>query len=158
MAQTFNGIGTTFYGEREFRADGSYLTTEWIVFFYVPLIPIRSLRARYEGPAEHRSYFMGSSDSYTIYEKCFPYWKQVIYTYGYVALLAVWGYTIIRSTFALFPSALGSGLGLALVFLVWLIPVPLPLILRRIARRKLHISAKHRAGFIVGSDGQIKRV
>ena len=54
MAYTLNGIGTTFYGQRDFQPDGSYLTTEWLVFLYVPLIPIRSLRVVYRGPGEPR--------------------------------------------------------------------------------------------------------
>lgn len=53
---TLNGFGTTFYGKRDFRADGSYITTEWIVLAYLPLIPIRSLRVSYRGPGERRSY------------------------------------------------------------------------------------------------------
>jgi hypothetical protein len=44
MAFTFNGIGTTFYGHAGARPDGSYVKTEWFVFFYVPIFPIRSLR------------------------------------------------------------------------------------------------------------------
>jgi 4-amino-4-deoxy-L-arabinose transferase-like glycosyltransferase len=158
MAQTLNGIGTTFYGERDFRADGTHLTTEWLVFLYIPLIPIRSLRARNEGPAKHRSYFMGSASSYTVYEKHFPHWKQVIYTYGYVALLAAWGYFLIRLAFWLDAKNFATGLGLTLVFLTWLIPVPTPWLLRHFAKKKLRFSSKHRASFIAGSDGDIKPV
>lgn len=44
MAFTINGIGTTFYGQRDFRADGSYVTTEWFVILYLPVVPIKSLR------------------------------------------------------------------------------------------------------------------
>lgn len=44
MPFTFNGCGTRFYGERERAEDGSYITTEWITFVYLPLLPIRSYR------------------------------------------------------------------------------------------------------------------
>jgi len=44
MPYTFNGCGTRYYGERERAEDGSYITTEWITFVYVPLLPIRSYR------------------------------------------------------------------------------------------------------------------
>lgn len=44
MPFTFNGIGTKYYGEREFLEDGSFVTTEWFVFVYVPIIPIGSFR------------------------------------------------------------------------------------------------------------------
>ena len=38
---SINGIGTTLYG-REEQDDGSYFTTEWITFFWIPLLPIGS--------------------------------------------------------------------------------------------------------------------
>ena len=44
MPYTFNGCGTRFYGQREQAEDGSYITTEWITFVYLPLLPIRSYR------------------------------------------------------------------------------------------------------------------
>ena len=52
MPYTLNGIGTIFYGKRDFRADGTYITTEWITVVYFPLIPFRSLRVRFVGPGE----------------------------------------------------------------------------------------------------------
>jgi hypothetical protein len=45
MPITVNGCGTKYYGKRDLMPDGSYITTEWIVIFYIPLIPIRSFRA-----------------------------------------------------------------------------------------------------------------
>ena len=38
---SINGIGTTLYG-REEQDDGSYFTTQWITFFWIPLLPIGS--------------------------------------------------------------------------------------------------------------------
>ena len=46
MAFTFNGIGTKFFGKSDEQLDGSYTATEWLVFLYFPLIPIRSFRLR----------------------------------------------------------------------------------------------------------------
>ena len=92
MAFSFNGIGTAFYGQRDFRSDRTYLTTEWFVLIGIPIIPLRSLRVRYQGPCEHHWYLgFGSSDRYLVYEKHIPHWKQVLCTYGYVALLVGWG-------------------------------------------------------------------
>jgi len=50
LAQTFNGFGTKIYGKRHFKADGSYLTTKWVVFRWIPVIPLKSLYVRYVGP------------------------------------------------------------------------------------------------------------
>ena len=44
MAFTYNGIGKMLYGQRDFLADGSFITTEWFVVLFVPVIPLRSLR------------------------------------------------------------------------------------------------------------------
>ena len=38
---TFNGIGTKLYGKAK-QDDGSYIATKWIVFLFIPLIPLAS--------------------------------------------------------------------------------------------------------------------
>ena len=48
MAFTFNGIGTTYYGKTDWRGN-SYVTTEWFVFFFVPIVPLESMRVRERG-------------------------------------------------------------------------------------------------------------
>jgi|GEM_PF-1883548 len=49
MPFTLNGCGTSYYGRKEL-SDGTYLTTEWIVYLWVPLIPLRSFRIVKAGP------------------------------------------------------------------------------------------------------------
>jgi len=44
MAFTVNGCGTTFYGSAQPHPDGSYIVTKWLVFVYVPLVPLGSMR------------------------------------------------------------------------------------------------------------------
>jgi len=34
------------YGKRDFRTDGSYVTTKWFTFLWVPLVPLRSMRVK----------------------------------------------------------------------------------------------------------------
>src|ERR1700739_1215446 len=53
---TLQGIGTTFYGQSDFRRDGTFITTEWLVFFFVPIIPIRSMPFPV-GPGEFFRFF-----------------------------------------------------------------------------------------------------
>lgn len=138
MAFTLNGIGTTFYGQRDFRDDGSYLTTKWFVFLYVPLIPICSLRVVYEGPSEPARHFgYGPSESYAVHERRFPPdWKQVLMTYGYIALLVSWACLIVPVILGEFPHALDTVFGMIAISVVCAIPVPTPWILRRYATRK----------------------
>lgn len=42
MAYSFNGIGTKFYGRAK-AGLWDYVTTEWIVFLWVPILPLRSV-------------------------------------------------------------------------------------------------------------------
>jgi hypothetical protein len=44
MPYTFNGVGTTYYGQRDAAADGSYVTTLWVTALWVPLLPLCSYR------------------------------------------------------------------------------------------------------------------
>jgi hypothetical protein len=40
-----NGIGTTLYGRREVNpVDSSYIATKWLIFFFLPLVPLGSYR------------------------------------------------------------------------------------------------------------------
>jgi len=134
MAYTFNGIGTTFYGKRDFRSNGSFITTEWVSFLYFPLFPRRSLRVRYQGPAERRFPIgFGSAENYAVYEKTSPNTKQVLYVYAY-ALFAV---GCVFSTIVLCASTKDATLSLTLLFVGCLLPVPIPWILRYFARRQL---------------------
>ncbi|MDA0268606.1 MAG: hypothetical protein O2890_15500 [Cyanobacteria bacterium] len=44
MPFNVNGIGTTYYGRRDFRPDGSYVTTEWAIFLMLPIAPLCTFR------------------------------------------------------------------------------------------------------------------
>lgn len=61
MPSTVNGIGTMFHGKDEYESDGSYITTEWITVFWIPIIPIRSLRVRYIEEGERGLFTISSS-------------------------------------------------------------------------------------------------
>ncbi len=41
---SINGIGSTLYGRADRHDDGSYITTEWFTFCFVPILPICSYR------------------------------------------------------------------------------------------------------------------
>jgi hypothetical protein len=48
MAFTFNGVGTRYCGRRKLP-DGTIITTKWVVFFFVPIVPIGSYKVIGEG-------------------------------------------------------------------------------------------------------------
>jgi hypothetical protein len=90
MPFTFNGIGTSLYGARDFRSDGSYITTEWFVFVYVPVLPLKSQRVVATG--KNKNYVVYSSSGYAIQERtkiCIP---QILAVYSWfaVVILSFW--------------------------------------------------------------------
>ena len=40
-------FGTGFYGCHDGKSDGSFIATEWLHFFGIPLIPLGTARVRY---------------------------------------------------------------------------------------------------------------
>jgi hypothetical protein len=76
MPNTINGIGTTFYGQCEFKKDRSFITTKWFVLGFFPCIPLASLRV-----------LQLDSKSYAVVtEEPSIHWWQVLRTWAYVLL------------------------------------------------------------------------
>jgi len=109
IARSVNGCGTSLYGRRGFEPDGSFVTTKWIVVFFVPAFPLASMRVKV---IEH---------GYLVREKQRPRLKQVACVYSYLLLLLL---TVVSTDFL--PRAATAVL-LAVV-------LPLPWFLRRLAR------------------------
>lgn len=91
---SFYGCGTTFYGERDFLIDGTWVTTEWLTLFYVPLVPLRSVRIR---PAEG-GFDLGviASIPYEQFHERAPHRKQVVCVYLFVLTLGLSFYGALR--------------------------------------------------------------
>jgi hypothetical protein len=74
MPFTFNGIGTKYYGQREFLEDGSFVTTKWFVLVYIPIIPLCSFRVVPTGKSSN--FLVYRSNQYLV--KRVPInWRQV---------------------------------------------------------------------------------
>jgi hypothetical protein len=43
---SFNGIGTTFYGKKNIKSDSSYDTVKWFIFLLIPIYPISGYRVK----------------------------------------------------------------------------------------------------------------
>src|SRR5262249_30662983 len=130
---TLQGFGTTFYGARDFHSDGSYITTEWMVIGWVPIIPLRSLRVRYQGAGAPPRFpiGIGYSHSYAVHETGAPNWKQVLYTYLYVIFYGCWLsgrlshkliVLILMSSRSWSPNRLATTYLADYFFLVWSLP------------------------------------
>jgi hypothetical protein len=124
MAFNFNGVGTTLYGKRDFRADGSYITTEWFVFVYLPIVPRRSLRILPTGRETHLGVY--DSTEYRVLDRLKLHWGQAVCTYAFVVGWWAW--------MALSLDVLGRELS---AFAVGMLPALVPFLLRRHARTAL---------------------
>ncbi len=86
MPLSVNGTGTRFYGN---RTDDKYgtVTTQWFTIYFVPLIPIRSMRISYAGSSVG---LLSSSTHYQVLEKLPLQWGQVVRVYGFLAACILW--------------------------------------------------------------------
>ena len=96
MANTFNGIGTTFYGKRSFEQDDSYVTTKWFVIGFFPLVPMGSLRVRYAGTSGIP--FLSRSSSFEVIEELPTDGMQVLCIYAYSVFIVAWTMTMLSSS------------------------------------------------------------
>jgi len=138
-AFSIQGFGTVFYGKRDFRDDDTYVTTEWVVLATIPIIPIRSLRVRYQGPGEQSFPIgIGSCDSYSVFETTRPNRRQVLFTYGFVCILIIWAIFVSWIFFAqkMFD-IVGDTTAPYVFMLVIAAPALTPYFLRRLARQRL---------------------
>lgn len=127
-----------FYGQRDFRADRTYLTTEWLAMLYIPLFPLRSLRVRYVGPAQRKIPIgFGDARSYAVYENSRPNWRQVCSTYGLIIFSIGWWSSLFSLIVRWFPNGLaGHDAAFWSIAALMILPFPLPSILRYRAKRQ----------------------
>ena len=94
MAATFNirGVGTKFYGKRILAADGSYKATKFLVFFYLPIIPLGTYHLH---PAESgNSIYELFSEKFHI-EKVALCWGQIVNVYLAAIAIVFGGYALL---------------------------------------------------------------
>lgn len=134
VGTSVNGTGSRVYGKRDFRTDGSFVTTKWITFVWVPLVPLRSMRVRPLNTSEvdHLETsillaFVGllalkSSGKYAVQTNTRPVLIQVLHVYAFmIALVFAW-WNLSRNT-----NLVNAGLLSAVL--------AAPSVLRAIARR-----------------------
>lgn len=136
--RSFNGFGTTYYGERDNHLDGSYVTTEWVILYFVPVIPLRSLRVIYRGATEPKKEWPalpGTVHHFDIVERQKINWKQVLCVYGFALGLLGWVFAVIWFL-ATRINPDGTYLGAGLVAVLCVAPIFILLVLRWSAKRK----------------------
>ncbi len=84
VAYSMNGVGTTLYGHADEWPDGTFVKTKWVIFLFLPLLPVASYRvARVEDPES-------CLEKYRLTP--IPlHWRQVLATYvtGFSAPVAI---------------------------------------------------------------------
>jgi len=89
MAASLNGFGTGYIGQRAFRSDGSYTTTEWIILAFLPVVPLRSHRL-IRNPSQDRNLLVYMSHGYVVVETLPIDKRQVLSVYGFFLLYLLW--------------------------------------------------------------------
>lgn len=95
MPHAVNGTGTMWYGRALPESDGSYVVTEWVTFFYAPLIPIGSRRILWDTNAnreiQSKPWYKKSKEEWnTLYYRTIKapiYWPQVFKGYLWLPVL-----------------------------------------------------------------------
>ena len=122
MANSFNGIGSTFYGQSRFEQDGSFVTTKWFIIGFVPIIPLASARVNYLGTSGVP--FFSRTSNFEVLEELPIDGLQVLKTWAYVVFII-----------ALVAGVLSSNKPPIFKFIVVALGVFLPHMLRFVARK-----------------------
>ena len=89
MPWSIYGFGTEYFGQRELRPDGSYVTTEFLTALSIPLVPLGSQRVREVGSGSFRPSAAGWTSQQHYEVRAVPTsWRQVLNVYlGAIGLL-----------------------------------------------------------------------
>lgn len=137
MPFSFHGFGTAYYGECDFRPDGSYVTTEWISAFLLPVLPFRSVRL-VRMPGKDLNLVVVSSEGFLVIERTTLHWRQVMRTYGFMACYAAYlvGLSTAVDSLGLSWGQISPTWAIVIFLFVLTLPLFLLLFLRDKARRR----------------------
>lgn len=138
MPKSFGGFGTRYCGERDYRKDGSYMTTTFFCVFFFPVFPLHTVRV-IPDPKNNEWDEMNES-YYLVSEKRAPNLPQVASVYLFeatvialIVLDVVKIEPLLKSRYPLFSSPWMESLPLLLTIAP---PFIFVRILRRIARKR----------------------
>jgi len=64
MPANLNGTGTRYYGRADLSDSDTYTATEWIVFLWIPILPLRSWRVC--APRKGKSTLLFSNEEFYV--------------------------------------------------------------------------------------------
>ena len=92
----FSGCGIGFCGATNRSSDGSFLTTEWLRLFGIPIVPIQSYRVSYGGSStkfsglvssETKQYYIHSNEKLDITQIVRTYIPLVCFLFAFLGLI-----------------------------------------------------------------------
>jgi hypothetical protein len=124
-------IGPALYGRRDFFPDGSFVTTQWFAFVWIPLFPMWSKRVSVYQTSVNA---VRDPSGWYVHDITAPNLKQVLCVYSWCASVAA---TVLL--YGRFQDALSRALGnedraAAVCFVVLAVIGSLPYVLRRMAK------------------------
>ena len=141
MPSSVNGFGTKYYGQRDFRPDGSYITTNFFCLAFVPVIPLHSVRVI---PDPKNSWMPFSKNYYAILEKRWPNPLQVLSIYLWSAAAVAMGILFFWKIAPFLkdeaPGLMASWLEPFLFAICVAIPVGAGVVLRNLLRKREEVS------------------
>jgi hypothetical protein len=136
MPTSLHGIGTRFYGKRDFHPDGSYITTEFVIFIGIPIVPRKSLRVRHIRSKGIIFPIIHSEENFTVLATARPNRRQVLSIYGFVVFMAFWVLAVFW-VYGRMEGKLGQTAASSLWYLLCAVPGLFVMALRRAAKRKI---------------------
>ena len=134
MPFSANGVGWTYYGQRDLGPDGSFITTEWFIVFHLPIFPLRSHRAISHGTQSVLGPFY-QKEHYSLSKPMRPNVKQVLSTYAFAcALVGLCVYVIVN--YAALATKFGAAVVIGGIIASLFVFLLLPGFLRRWAIRR----------------------
>ena len=113
------GIGTKFIGAYDRRPDGSFITAEWFVLFFIPLIPLMAYRVSFGGSQTKTNLAQVTTlTQYHVYE-CIPLNPvQILKPYCFIASIFVFAAIILQSSTASKSMAQSTLTGLLVIYVI----------------------------------------
>ena len=126
-------VGPALYGRRDFFPDGSFVTTQWFAFMWVPHVPMWSKRVSVYQTSVNA---VRDPTGWWVHDVTAPNLKQVLCVYAWCASMVA-----IALLYNQFQDVLSTILGdenraAGLCFLALALIGSLPYVLRRLARRR----------------------
>jgi len=135
-----HGLGFRFFGKRDLRPDGSYVTTKFFCLFYLPMIPIGTMRII---PVGSKVGLPFGRTQYKLIGKQPLHWLQILSVYLVAFLFVVYGMLLFKVVDPYLQARFGAPIDDFPKFLFFLVWMFLGWVVFRWFRRRSHQPAEN---------------